>query len=277
MAKQCYIAFSERNYRKSAKQMVLDMIRFSNHSHSKEGLSTDSAVKKRLAAIGADFNEIVELVRDYEKRVPLFENYAGYTVNIIGTPIVTAINSELGEVAEIKGPGAITNLPYASMFEDTIKIRNEAMRSFDVNSMNMAIVSGLSCIDGYIGYKVAIWNNIHPDDQLVDSKEAKVSFNDKIDKWIPKMTQGSKFNKGTIVWPSNKVLRGIRDDYVHPKEVGMGISADTFRKRIDLFRDGIALFLLDLHKLFKEMNIPSIIIRAAYAPDARVIINPSEA
>lgn len=274
MTENFYISFKNPNYHRSAKNMVLDMVRFSDHSHNKTGLETQSAVVRYLATFHLDFDQVIERVRDYTKYVPLFENRFGYTVKTIGTPKVEAIDKDLGQVAEVKGPGSISRLAYASQFEHAIQLRNEAMRQFDISRMTTAIVEGISSIEGYITYKAAIWNKTHLNKQLLDSSDRKASFVDKIDIWIPQMANGKKFDKGTRIWDSYIKLSTIRsNENIHPKHAGFGISANTFVKHVNLFRDGISQFLLILHKHCSDTNIPSIIIRAAYAPDAIMVTN----
>ncbi|MHA2403773.1 MAG: hypothetical protein ACXADH_12330, partial [Candidatus Kariarchaeaceae archaeon] len=130
-------------------------------------------------------------------------------------------------------------------------------------------------IEAYIIHRVELWNRDNPHDCLTDSPAHKVSFDDKVDVWIPKMTGGKKLDKSIRNWMHFLDLRKIRDHVsIHPKSDGFGSSFSDLAEKINIFRTGIAGTLIQLHLLFHE-KIPAIIIRAFYAPEVEVVeVNP---
>jgi len=112
---------------------------------------------------------------------------------------------------------------------------------------------------------------VHPNDLIQDSKTRKISYDDKIELWIPKMTDGKRLDKSIINWPNYKFLRKIRDDNViHSKTSGYSISDQKLVEYINKFKTGIAKLLVQLHVLFNE-KIPSRIIRGSFAPDVEIV------
>ena len=78
-------------------------------------------------------------------------------------------------------------------------------------------------------------------------------------------------DRGGSPWLHYTILRGDRDNVlIHPKESGQGISLSDLAAKINMYTTGIAQNLIQLHLLFDE-NIPSKIIRAAFAPEVEVV------
>ena len=96
---------------------------------------------------------------------------------------------------------------YWATFEAAKSARDRSVENASFADYQVAIVQGIASIEGYINHRVEIWNRQHPDNQLIDSKQSIVRFDDKIDEWIPKMAEGKKFNKGGVNWESFKLLR----------------------------------------------------------------------
>lgn len=132
-------------------------------------------------------------------------------------------------------------------------------------------MQGIAGIEAYITHRVKIWNHAYPNNALIDTKQMKVSFDDKIDKWIPLMSSGKRIDKSNNDWRHYKILRSIRDDAaIHPKTMSMGVSLQQLAENINTLRAGIGGILIQLHCIFAE-KIPAIIIRARYTPDVKVI------
>ncbi len=100
----------------------------------------------------------------------------------------------------------------------------------------------------------------------MDSKENKVSFDSKINYWIPVLTGDKKLDKSNQIWRDYKILRGIRDNTtVHAKKSSYCVSYDDFIDLIGKYSFGISGMLMELHKLFND-PIPPVIIRNFYTP-----------
>lgn len=104
-----------------------------------------------------------------------------------------------------------------------------------------------------------------------------MSFENKVDIWIPKLAGGAKLDKSGTMWQHFLTLRAIRDDAaIHPKAVGFGISYGDLAKKINLYRLGIAGFLFQLH-LLSYVTVPRAVIRAMYTPEVEVVEQGAEA
>lgn len=189
----------------------------------------------------------------------------------MGAKVSRVDNSTGEEDLEVEGPGTITVAGYWASFETAIHARDKSVETASYSEFLNSTVQGIASIEAYINQQAEQWNKDHPNDQLVDSALQKVSFDDKIDVWIPKMTNGLRLEKGYTNWQDFKILRSFRDNLaIHPKQSGYSISLSDLAKNIGLFRTGIAGLLVDIHILFKE-RIPSVIIRAKYAPEVEIV------
>jgi len=160
---------------------------------------------------------------------------------------------------------------YHLLYEKASENITRAIDSVSFGDVQVAITSGISSIDAYISHRAEKWNAANPNDLLVDSRDHKVSFDDKIDSWIPKMTGGPKLDKSRQNWTHFKILRGIRDDVmIHAKDSSYGRIAHEIAEAVNMFRTGIACLLIQLHDLFDE-KIPSMIIYDSFAPDVGVV------
>ncbi len=253
--------------------MVILMAKFGEHSLvTRTTFRSDADVKRNYSAQGGDFSRIVEDCRDYSKRIPLFENVLGSTWQVSNGATVSIEDHETGEETNVvKGPGLSALHGYLAIFESAVESINRAVDETSYTDFLSAAAQGVASIEAYINYRVNEWNKKHPDKQLIDSRQKKVSLDTKIDKWIPIMNSGKRMDKGGKTWHHYKILRGIRDDVlIHPKESGQGISLEDLADKINMFRTGIAKNLIQLHLLFDE-KIPSKIIRSAFAPDVDVV------
>lgn len=274
------LQYKSKISKSASKEMILLFGRYGNHFH--EGPSKyitesfpfkhDEDVIKALAANGIEFNQLVTRCRNFDQNVPMFENLIGSTIQTVGSPRLSRINWDTGEEdLIIQEPGRMTIYDYWSKFEEAVDSRDRAVEKSSFLDFHSATVIGIASIESYINYRAEIWNQFNPQNRLVDSRESKVSFEEKIDSWIPETTGGKTLNKSNQDWNHYKILRRIRDDtVVHPKSSGYSISLLNLAWQINLFRRGIAGLLIQLHILFQE-KIPRIIIRARYAPDVEVV------
>ena len=184
---------------------------------------------------------------------------------------MSRVNLSTGEEDnKVEGPGLYAPEGYWATYETAHDALGRAESKLSYGEALSALSSGIASIESFLRARVLEWNKTHPDDQLIDSRDTKVSFDDKIDRWIPKMT-GRKLDKSGKRWQAFKLLRAIRDDHaIHPKESGHAVPFARLVEVINLFADGVAGLLLDLHIHFNQKT-PRIIIRDAFAPKAELV------
>ena len=261
--------------RRAAHELILTMAKHGNHSLDIEyriSFVTDADVKRFLSAQDMDFQDVVQKCREFKKSVPFFENLIGSTWHVLGGAKVTRVDANTDKKdLEVKGPGTITMLIYWTQYEEAENALDQAIENSSFIKFHSALVLGIACIESYIRYRTQKWNKTHSNDLIQDSKNQKLTFDDKIDLWIPKMTGGKRLDKSIINWSNFKNLRKIRDDNViHSKSSGYSISNQKLAEYINKFKTGIARLLVQLHMLFNE-KIPSRIIRGTYAPDVEIV------
>lgn len=253
--------------RRRAHDMILDMVKYSNGGSNR--FKTDADVKRYLATLGYNFDDLVrKSMENFDCPIPT-ENLLGSTWKISGG--TGTIISAGEEVLKIKGPGEITQKAYWGIYEESIGQLKACISCGSYTKCQSAISLGISSIEAYIGYRVEQWNKLHPTEALIDSKENKVTFDDKINHWIPTMAKNKKLDKSNQIWRDYKILRGIRDNTtVHAKKSSYGISYDDLIDLIGKYSYGISGMLLELHKLFND-PIPPAIIRNFYAPPVTML------
>jgi hypothetical protein len=251
--------------------MILLFAKHGNHTYS-FNFRSDADVKRLFRRRGVDWSALVERCRDPTQHVPFFENLMGSTMVAEEGLTVSRVCWATGKRdLEVKGPAAFTLYGYWSTFETAVKARDRAVNETSFGDFHSAVVQGIASIEGYLNYRAERWNTLNPGAQLIDSRQTKISLDEKIDVWIPTMASGGKLDKSRVEWQHFKILRTIRDDrVVHPKVAGQSTSFQTLAEGINMFRTGIAGLLIQLHLLHRE-RIPAIVIRAAYAPDVELV------
>ena len=247
----------EKISRKASYNLIMIMAKRGNNHieiHHKVKLETDDDVAEFIKSYTGGrgtLEAMVDHCRDYKQHVPIFENFVGSRWVMNGTEVFTST--------------------YHHLYEKASENLNRAIDSVSFGDVQVAIASGTSSVEAYIAHRADKWNAANPNDLLVDSRNQKVSFDDKINLWIPKMASGRKLDKSRENWTHFKLLRGIRDNVtVHPKDPSYTRSVYEIAAAINMFRTGIAGLLIQLHDLFDE-KIPSMIIYDSFAPDVEVI------
>ncbi|MBC8555609.1 MAG: hypothetical protein H8D23_38850 [Candidatus Brocadiales bacterium] len=264
------LQFRQKISRRSAHEMILLFAKHGNHYHQTH-FRSDADVKRAFQRNGVDYNQLQDKCRDVKNSVPFFENLVGSTWEISSGATASRVLETGEKDIEVKGPGQLTLLGYWATFEAAKKALDDSVNNISYADFQMAVVQGIASIEGYINHQAEIWNRKNPNDQLSDSKQDIVRFDDKIDLWIPKMTNGKKLDKSGVNWRDFRNLRSIRDNLaIHPKMSGHGTSYSDLANEINSFRTGIAGLLIQLHILFKD-RIPRIVIRSAHSPDVEVI------
>jgi hypothetical protein len=260
--------------RRASHELIQAFARYGNHDKL-ENFVSEAQVKRAFAINEIEYDELVEKCRDPAHHVPFFENLIGSTWTVSPGSSVSRVNLNTGEEDnKVDGPGLYAPDGYWATYETAHGALERAANNLSYGEALSALSSGIASIETFLRARVLEWNKNHPDDQLIDSRDTKVSFDDKIDLWIPKMT-GRKLDKSGKRWQAFKVARAIRDDHaVHPKEAGHAVQFARLVEIINLFANGIAGLLIDLHIHFKQKT-PRIIIRDAYAPEAELVTEES--
>jgi hypothetical protein len=255
--------------RRQTKELVLDMARNGDHSHSNIKFGPDADVKRFFKHNRYDFDAVVEECRDFSVHVTFFENLADGEWYVHGEGVKgSVISMHSGkEISSINGPGILNNSLYKSSYNQAYKSMREISNNASISVLLDLIVAGVTSIEAYIAHRVYLWNEKNPEAMLIDSKDRKITFDEKIDKWIPLMSNGKKIDKSESVWNDFKRLQKIRDDVaIHPKTPSCGMSYIDIAQQLNMFKSGIAKLLFQLHGIFNE-RVPAKIIRGKYYPE----------
>lgn len=267
----------EKRNRKQARDLVIAMARYGNHYHG--DLSTQHLLSIFLAQYDCSIQDLIEESKNKEDSVPYLENLlpvGGWVASGAEGVIVSHIDSEGNEVARFDGePGTFSMATDGTFFEKATEDFEAALNKMSYVEFLSCLANGVASIEAYIFEKTYQYNIRNPGSKLVDSKKTKVSFNDKIDNWVPRMA-GSKLNKGHKEWAHFQRLKQVRDtQHAHSKNPSLSITYRELCKLMNLFRSGIAGLLLELHILFGEIT-PSRVIRYVFHPEIKLVVVPEE-
>lgn len=231
-------------------------------------------VSRILVSLGLNPDAIAKECRDYRVSVPCFENILSgnsWEFHSNGGSLQLVDNDTHEPTSEsIASSGHVITSSYIEQFKSACEARDRAIEKASFTEVQTCAILGIASIETYLGSVVRSWNKRHPEDQLLDSEITKVSFDDKIDKWIPKIAGIPKLDKGDMRWPDFKRLQRIRNHTaIHSKVDGHVVSYLELAELINSFRFGIARFLGGIH-LALGQPIPSIVVNAAFMPDVQV-------
>ncbi|MBA2714761.1 MAG: hypothetical protein H0U55_14545 [Rubrobacteraceae bacterium] len=266
----------ERRPRKDARDMVMALALYGNHYHESDwgNLSTTRRVEEFFAAGDYTLGEVIEECRDKDSRVPLLENLipiSGWKVGGGPGVVVSHTDSEGNEVARLEGEsGFMVAATDAALFEKAVDDFERAIARMSYTEYLSALANGLASIEAYIAQKAYQHNVRNPGDELLDDKDHKVAFEDKIREWAPKMA-GAKLDLGNKHWAHFQRLKRVRDtEHTHTKSPALHISYRELCKLLNLFRTGIAGLSLNLHALFGDTT-PSVVVKYAFHPDIKLV------
>jgi len=247
------------------------------------GSASEDDVKRFYAAHGYDYSSIIEQAREFLAHLPLLWVWEPFSFDM-GVPAggYGAIKGAGEKVlASLEGEsGRFVMVEYMDRFEQATKHLHRSIDEMSHGEFLSAISDGVSSIEAYLGYRTGLHNERHPGQELSErvptgSGHRMLTFDEKIDQWIPKMTGGRKLDKNGRRWPDFKELRKIRNDYqAHPKNPVYGLPFRELCKRMNLFRTGIARLLLNLHAGLED-SAPELVFRYAYLPDIEYVQEPN--
>ena len=266
---------ADRRTRRGTHDMVMAMAKYSNHGIKGDPFITDADVKRYFWEDGYDYRDVVEYCRDKDAHVPGMENVLSSAWDIDSSGGTVSYVDKSGEetiLGEDEGPGRFAYPSYAGLFEKAVKDFNRCLDSADYDDFLSCVSFGVSSVEAYLHQEVKVYNRRHSGKKLIENKQNKVSFADKIDEWIPIMTGGKKLDKSDQRWQHFKKLRAIRDsNQAHVKVAVLGASHNRLGELLNCFSTGIAGMLLALHVLFDDRKTPATIIRHAYLPSVEMV------
>ena len=263
------IQYKPKLSKNQAKDKICAHAMFGNHGNDLRPKSPEEAQEYFLQK-GVNTDILVEQCRDYKKFVPDFENLIGSTWQTVDAS-VSLIDSDKEVINEMKEPGLFIWSNCEAHFEAACDARDRAVDKVSYSAFQECLSQGFASIEAFFSAQARFWNKQHPDNELIGSETHKVSLEDKIEEWVPKMSNGKKIDKTGKVWNDFKILKKARgDNAIHPKLPGQGISYRALAKQINGFRLWIAQLLANLHLLL-GLPVPSIIINAVHMPEVEVI------
>lgn len=256
--------------KKQARAKICAHAMWGNHGNSYRPNSVQETQNYFLRK-GINTNELTEWCRVSGHYVPDFENLVRSTWVAVGSR-VSVVDSDGKVVDEMTGPGLLVFSSYKQHFEAACEARDRAVTQDSYSAFQECLSQGFASIDAFLNMQAKLWNKQHAEDKLIDSKRKRVSLEDKIDQWVPKISGGSRIAKNGKVWNHFKILKRVRDEEaIHPKVPGRTVSYSRLAKQINLFRLGIAQLLGNLHSLMGVL-VPAVIINAIYMPDVEVVV-----
>jgi len=265
------IQYRSKISRKDSQEMILMMAKYGN-SGFKHKLNSDADVKRFLVSKNIDFNKLVEHCRTFSNKIPEIENLIGSTVSTFGGGKISIIDKKTGkEIESVNHPGTLSTSTYWTLFEQSINYKNNAVNKSSFSEFQASIVNGIASIESFINLLADEWNDSNPNDILRDTKQNKISFDEKMDFWLPKLSGGTKLDKGKRFWSDYIHLKNIRDDLtIHSKKRFLSFPLEELASNINLMKSGISELLIQLHLLMKRV-IPAIIIRSRFSPLVEIV------
>ena len=263
------LRYARRLSKGTADKQILALARWGDGGGAPDAVTDDEIRSEASRVMGKAYGRILEDVRD--GRFAPFQNLIGsaWTVSAgVGTPGHATLPTTNGHVSGT----AVTATTYWSLFEAALAARSRAVETDSIVEFALAATAGVGSVEGLINAFAARWNArcSEPGQQLIDSREEKVSLDDKFNRWIPAMSAGSRLDKSGPEWEHFKLLRTLRDHVaVHPKAAAFRATLADLANTMNLFPQGVAGMLLLIHKHFAQPT-PSVIIRCLYGPVVEV-------
>ncbi|MDQ3926963.1 MAG: hypothetical protein M3272_08285 [Actinomycetota bacterium] len=240
--------------------------------------ASEEDVARFFAENGLDYQRVVEEERsDHLAHVPLLWVSEPLSMNM-GVPPggYASIRDGTRDIAVLKGEsGRFVLVEYGDRFEQATKHLHRSIEGADNNDFLSCISDGISSIEAFLSYSTRRYGEGLPESIPTAKGSRRLTFDEKIDEWLPKMTRGRKLDKSGRNWSDFKELREIRDAFqAHPKTSVYGVSFRELCRRLNLFRTGIAGLLIDLHAVLRTSYVPEIVFRYAYLPDIEYVEEP---
>jgi hypothetical protein len=245
-----------------AEDFAFAMIKWGEHYHAVARGWTREQMRAGIPNYGEFIKEVGE---GYP--VKYFENLLHATWHVGGSPGaaggVSIRNPRTGEERALNGPGLLESPTYAVMFETAVEAWYRAVERERHADLLSALRDGISSIEAFINQRASEWNVEHPDDRLEERPGNFVSFPRKLKEWCRKMTNDhlSPEELARLL-----AIKRYRDDVaVHGRNTVAAVGLDELAELLNRFTFDVAVPFFSLHRMFRRA-VPSIILRAAYAP-----------
>jgi hypothetical protein len=209
------------------------------------------------------------------RAVPHFESLTGtawQTGGSAGGAGISVRNPITGEESTLDGPGVIEFSSYLARFETAAAAWQRSMERESHAELLTALGDGIASIEAYVNAKAAEWNVQHPNELLRDTRTKRISFLEKVDTWVPKIA-GAELDKNKPFRGDLAQIKKYRDNVaIHQKHTVSAVTLTELARLLNLFTTGVAVPLFNLHQISRQA-CPSLIIRAAYTANVRVLPN----
>jgi hypothetical protein len=248
-------------------ECIFTFVRWGEHPYDEARRWSMDEMRGRLP----DYPQIVADVRSGHA-VKWFENLLGTTWQVFGEAAGTAVHNPVsGERHVLTGPGVIELATYVGRMGTAVEAWRRAVARTNPSDLLTAVGDGFGAIEAYLNSKARLWTAEHPSDPLEDTKESPVQTREKLNKWVPLMTRGNRIDPQSPFWRDLVAMQRYRnDEAIHPRGSSSAIDLTQFVQLLNMFTSGIAIPLLQLHTFYNE-QMPSVIIRAAYAPQVGLV------
>ena len=273
----------QKRTRKATKDMILTMARHGDHywyQRWRQSFDTERDVELALKQVGTTLAEVVDTCRDKNARRNPFDNLLSSTtwsVTLGPGDVVGYTDSEGNEVVVFEGEsGTFAEATSIALFGKAVEDFERSIGEMSYVEFLSCLANGIASVEAYILGKVGQHNRRNPGAELVDDKDNKVPFERKIKAWVPTMA-GKRLDLSGQNWRHFRRLKEARDtEHTHSKNPTLQTTYPNLCKQLNLFRSGIASFLLDLHVVFGD-RVPSKISKYAYHPDIKLVTELEEA
>jgi hypothetical protein len=233
--------------------------------HHYDGARAWSA--EQMRANIPDFGEVVAetragfAVRYFESLLlPTFDGGASSPECQIGIR-----NVATGEDVVVETPAVLETATYAARFHTAVSAWRRAVERHSHAELLSALGDGIASVESFLNVNALAWNKRYPERRL--TKLHKTSFADKVDVWLPAMT-GASVDEPFRAHLAE--MKRYRDDVaIHQKHSVAAMTLSELARLLNLFTTGIAVPLFQMHQLLRR-QVPSFIVRAAFAPAASV-------
>jgi hypothetical protein len=255
------LRFRETISRQAAVEMLHAFVACGDHTHDTFFWSPQQV----RDYYGSRYDEVIESVQRGEA-IPVFENLLSATVHTVspGGAIGVRVGAT-GEEFSVQEAGVFTLRDYVAKFEFAVEARDRAVARQAMTEVETATYHGVASIESFLNYYAAAWDRCFPNQPLPKVQNVY----DKVEKWVPILAKGSVLDYKQISWEAFKKVKRFRNNATHSYQGAKGATLREIASMVNLFREGIAAPLFQLHQIFHE-KIAGAIIRAAYAPEAFV-------
>jgi hypothetical protein len=255
------LRFRDTISRQAAEEMLHAFVACGDHTHDTFFWSPQQV----RDYYGSRYDEVIASVQRGET-IPVFENLLPATFHTVspGGSIGVRVGAT-GEEFSVQEAGTFTLRDYVAKFEFAVEARDRAVARQTMTEVETAMYHGVASIESFLNYHGAAWNRFFPDQPLPKVRNVY----DKVEQWVPILAKGSVLDYKQISWDAFKVVKRFRNDATHSHQGAKGATLQEIATMVNLFREGIAAPLFQLHQIFHE-KIATAIIRAAYAPEAFV-------